>query len=377
MKGCKFMSKKVIIAGHICLDITPVFQNEEVPFTELLLPGKIPHVGTADIHTGGCVANTGLAMKKLGVDVCLLGKVGKDYFGNIVKEILETYDAEEGLVIDSGSTTSYSIVLAPPGVDRIFLHNPGANDTFVSADVTDEEMEKASLLHFGYPPLMKQMYDGNGRQLEALMRRAKLQGVVTSMDMSAVDPASDAGKANWESILARVLPFVDFFVPSVEELAYMLNRELYEEWQCRANGNDIIGYIDIEQEVAPLARKVLELGAKFVLIKCGSKGMYWKSSEVKTMEQIGEEVKLNVTEWAKKEGFEKSYIPKRVLSGTGAGDTSIAAFLTAMLEGCPPEECVQLATATGACCVENYDALSGLVSLDQLRQRISAGWEKA
>ena len=377
MKGCKVMSKKVIIAGHICLDITPVFQNEEVPFTELLLPGKIPHVGIADIHTGGCVANTGLAIKKLGVDVRLLGKVGKDYFGNIVKEILETYDAEEGLVIDSGSTTSYLIVLAPPGVDRIFLHNPGANDTFVSADVSDEEMEKASLLHFGYPPLMKQMYDGNGRQLEALMRRAKLNGLVTSMDMSAVDPASDAGKADWECILATVLPFVDFFVPSVEELAYMLNRELYEEWQDRANGNDIIGYIDMGQEVAPLARKVLELGAKFVLIKCGSKGMYWKSSEGKTMEQIGEEVKLNVTEWAQKEGFEKSYIPKRVLSGTGAGDTRIAAFLTAMLEGCSPEECVQLATATGACCVENYDALSGLVSLDRLRQRISAGWKKA
>lgn len=371
------MDKKVIVAGHICLDVTPVFADNGVPFAELLLPGKMPHVGAADIHTGGCVANTGLAMKKLGVDVSLMGKVGDDHFGDIVKEILEEHGASEGLVVDSASTTSYSVVLAPPGVDRIFLHNPGANDTFVSADVSDEALDKASLLHFGYPPLMKRMFEDGGSELENLMSRAKAKGVATSLDLSAVDPASEAGKADWIAILSKVLPVVDFFVPSVEELAYMLDRELYEEWQWRAYGGDITEVVDIEKEVVALAQKALTLGAKVVLVKCGARGMYWKTSDAEQLKEVGDKVELDVGAWADKSGFEKSFVPRRVLSGTGAGDTSIAAFLTTMLEGCPPEECMQLATATGACCVENYDALTGLATLEQLRKRIADGWEKA
>ena len=84
-----------------------------------------------------------------------------------------------------------------------------------------------------------------------------------------------------------------------------------------------------------------------------------------------------MTDWADQEHFEKSYRPERVLSGTGAGDTSIAAFLCAVLEGCPWQECLQLAAGTGASCVAAYDALSGLKSFDELRKKIAAGWEKA
>ena len=76
------------------------------------------------------------------------------------------------------------------------------------------------------------------------------------------------------------------------------------------------------------------------------------------------------------ERFEKSYKPDRVLSGTGAGDTSIAAFLKARMDGCPIADCLRYAAATGASCVEAYDALSGLRSFAELDRKIQAGWEK-
>ncbi|MBQ6442607.1 MAG: hypothetical protein IJJ13_08470 [Lachnospiraceae bacterium] len=47
-----------------------------------------------------------------------------------------------------------------------------------------------------------------------------------------------------------------------------------------------------------------------------------------------------------------------------------------MLAGNKPEECIRLAAAIGACCVSAYDALSGLKPLNELRERINAGWEK-
>ena len=71
------MKKKVIAAGHICLDITPVFPGKSTAsLGDILSPGKLVNVGQADVHTGGSVANTGLAMKFFGADVSLMGKIG-------------------------------------------------------------------------------------------------------------------------------------------------------------------------------------------------------------------------------------------------------------------------------------------------------------
>ena len=64
-----------------------------------------------------------------------------------------------------------------------------------------------------------------------------------------------------------------------------------------------------------------------------------------------------------------------VRSGTGAGDTSIAAFLTATLDGEKIEDCVASAAAEGACCVTSYDALGGLKSIKEIKERIAAGWK--
>ena len=81
--------KKIIAAGHICLDITPVFpaQRSCRELNEVLIPGKLVHMEGADVHTGGSVANTGLALKLLGNDVVLMGKVGADAFGTMVQNI--------------------------------------------------------------------------------------------------------------------------------------------------------------------------------------------------------------------------------------------------------------------------------------------------
>ena len=371
------MKKKVIAAGHICLDITPAFQMESQSGTgQVFVPGRLIETGKADIHTGGAVANTGLAMKILGADVTLMGKIGDDAFGNMVMNILSEYDADSGMIISKEESTSYSIVLAVPGIDRIFLHNPGANHTFRASDIPEEALEDTALFHFGYPPLMRSMYENDGSELIGLMKRMKSHDIATSLDMSAVDESSDAGKADWEKILERVIPCVDFFVPSAEELCFMLDKERFADWKGRARDRDVTEILDIEKDIRPLADQCMAFGAKVLLIKCGAAGMYYRTADRMHLLGVGGRIGLNVGEWAQKEGFEESYVPERVLSGTGAGDTSIAAFLTAVLEGCSLEAAMSLAAAEGASCVAAYDALSGLKSLAELEKKISGGWEK-
>ena len=371
-------NKRVMVACHVCLDISPVFSpnNREAGLSDILAPGKLINVGAAEIHTGGAVANTGLAMKILGADVCLAGKIGRDQFGNIIKSIFEKYDSAGGLVETDNEDTSYTVVIAIPGIDRFFLHNPGANHSFGEADISGEMLEGISHFHLGYPPLMRTLYLDEGKELISLFKKVKKAGASTSLDMVAIDPESEAGQMNWKKILAAVMPYVDFFVPSIEELCYMLDPDLFARWQERARGKDITRILNIEQDVRPLADSLLQMGAKMLLIKCGFPGLYFRTADSESMKGLCREQGLEESDWLGKEGFVESYYQPRVVSGTGAGDTSIAAFLTAMLEGKSLIRSVQLSAAAGASCVAAMDALSGLCPLAELEARIEAGWEK-
>ena len=367
-------SKKIISAGHICLDITPIFPDNRSykDIASILIPGKLISMDKADVSTGGSVANTGLALKKLGCDVTLLGKVGNDHFGDLIKSIVSSYGAG-GLISDDNSSTSYSVVLAVPGIDRVFLHNPGANDTFSSDDISDEVLSDAVLFHFGYPTLMKNMYENDAKDLVRLFERVKSKGIATSMDMAAIDPGSDAAKADWKKILDDTLAYVDFFLPSFEELCFMLDREKYEK--MIASGSDMTDIIDMNKDVSPLAKKCIDMGCKTVVIKCGMRGLFYMTGDSKAIMDIGQRLKINRDDWADRSGIQPCFKAKIVRSATGAGDTSIAAFLAALINGRSNSECVRLAAAEGACCVTGYDALSGLKTLDELEQAINDGWD--
>ncbi len=370
------MKKKVIAAGHIALDITPVFPEQKAgKVSDIMVPGKLLHMNGVKVNTGGSVTNTGLAMKILGADVTLMGKIGADAFGGMVQSVLEEYHLKQDIMVSEKEATSYTVAIAIPGIDRIFLHDPGANDTFGCEDIDYEKVEEAALFHFGYPSIMKKMYQDNGRELVEIFRRVKERNTATSLDLAAVDEKSDAGKADWEKILCRTLPYVDFFVPSVEELCYMLDRSRYREWSERAAGKDMTEVLTPD-DVKPLAEKAISMGVKVALIKCGALGMYYKTAEEEKIRPLCKNLNLDVEAWAEKESFENSFVPEKILSATGAGDTSIAAFLVSILEGCGIEEAVRMALATGACCLAGYDALSGLKPLPELRKKIDQGWPR-
>lgn len=370
-------SKKVVVAGHICLDITPVFpENCRGEISQLFVPGKLINVENAQVHIGGAVANTGLALSFFGMDVQLMGKVGLDEFGENVVRIMKSTGVTEGMIVSQTSHTSYSIILAIPGRDRIFLHYPGANDTFEYDDLDMEAIRHAALFHLGYPPLMKRLYINNGEELTKIFRTVSDAGVMTSLDLAAVDPNSPAGQVDWKTILRNTLPFVDIFMPSVEEFLFMLDREKYDRLVAAANGRDLTTIIDVQRDVKPLAEKALQMGAKIVMIKCGEPGVYFKTTDSDKIAILENKLGFSLPGWANREGFEASYVPECVVSATGAGDVTIAAFLASLLSEYALETCLKFATASGACCVEAYDSLSGLKSLEAIQNKIDLGWKK-
>lgn len=93
-------NKRAVAAGHICIDITPLFPKGSAGEAgKILAPGRLVQMDGVDIHPGGAAANTGLAMKRLGVDVRLMGKIGKDELGDLILKCLEEHGAAEGMIL--------------------------------------------------------------------------------------------------------------------------------------------------------------------------------------------------------------------------------------------------------------------------------------
>jgi sugar/nucleoside kinase (ribokinase family) len=364
-----------VVAGHLCLDVIPDLSASPPGAWEALFrPGHLAEVGPLTISTGGAVSNTGLALHKLGIPTRLMGKIGDDLLGLAVRQVVESHGAHlaGGMVVDKTTNTSYTIIVNPPGVDRMFLHCPGANATFSAADVRYDVVAGARLFHFGYPPIMKLMYEDGGAQLVEMFRRVKELGVTTSLDMALPDPASAAGRADWAAILRAVLPYVDVFLPSIEETLYMLRREVYEALLQAAGGASFLERIT-PPLLADLSRELLGMGCKIVGFKLGERGFYVRTADRAAIAALGAARPSNPAAWADKELWAPCF-QVDVVGTTGAGDATIAGFLSALLRDLSPEEAVTAAVAVGACNVEAADALGGLRSWEETWQRVERGW---
>lgn len=219
----------------------------------------------------------------------------------------------------------------------------------------------SQLFHFGYPPLMRSLFANNGDQLTQLMKKVKELGVTTSLDMAYPDPLSDAGKADWASILGNTLPYVDIFVPSFDEIVFML-------WHQTS----------LSPTTAVLERmssELMSLGAKVVLLKLGDRGLYLHTGSAEQLSKMGLAIPSAISEWSNFEAWLPCF-EVEVVGTTGSGDVTIAGFLASLIKGLPPVDALETALAVGACNVEAMDAVSGLLGWEKTRSRIARGWKK-
>jgi sugar/nucleoside kinase (ribokinase family) len=365
---------QVVVAGHICLDIIPDLSQVSVSPAQFFAPGELMEVGSATLCTGGAVPNTGLALIKLGVSTVLMGKVGDDPFGTLIRLILEPWGAGEGLVVVPGEATSYTVVLSPRGLDRMFLHDPAANSTFCADDVRYDIVAEARLFHLGYPPVLKRMYADEGRELVEVFRRVKQLGVTTSLDVTLPDPNSPGGQADWRAILERTMPYVDLFLPSAAEMLFMLDRARYDDYR-RSSPEGILPLVSGD-DLSRLSDALLDMGGGLIGIKCGERGFYLRTADTMRLQETGRAQPHDLAAWADRQVWQPAFRVANYAGATAAGDSAIAGFLVAYLRGCSPERCLEYACAAGAFSVTAPAALSGLRPWDEMVATVEAGWER-
>ncbi len=285
------------------------------PIDRLPESGKMRLVERMELHPGGCAANTGIGLSKLGIETAIIGKVGEDGFGDFLLRRFEKAGIDAGgIVRDPETPTSATMVLVDSEGERSFLHFMGANATLRREDVDFERVNQSKVLHIAGAQVMPAL---DGEPAAQLLKQAKAVGKTTSLD-----PVWDA-TGQWMQLIGPCLPYVDYFLPS------------YEEARMLAGGRED------PQEIALF---LLDAGAKVVGLKMGKRGCYVSSAG-------GEEIVLPA-------------LPVEAIDALGAGDAFVAGFLAGVVKGWPLEQCARLATGVGACCVMSLGATTGVRSFE-------------
>lgn len=359
---------EVIVAGHLCLDLLP--QMNHIRLSDLAIPGHLFETGPMNFSTGGAVSNTGLALHRLGVNVSLMSTVGDDLIGQMIVAFLEGRDQglARNVVKRPGIPSSYTVVLSPEKADRIFLHCTGTNAVFTSADIDYERVGQSKIFHLGYPPLLPTLIENNGAELARLFQQAKASGAITSLDMTLPDASTPSGSANWRAILEKTLPYVDIFIPSIEEALFMLRRADYDRWHGEVLLNLSMKYLD------SLANEILQMGSTAVTgFKLGQLGIFLRTGGEERFQKFGS-LPIKPIEWVNQHIWHPAFVVN-VIGTTGAGDSAYAGFLSAILKGFSAQDSARWACAVGACNVEAADATSGVQDWDTTQKRIKGVWQ--
>lgn len=327
-----------VISGYTCVDLIPNFgKNRRIgSISDFLVPGKLIEIEDMDFVLGGVVPNTGLAMKKFGKKVFLNGLIGNDMIGEMAVGLLRENDVEEGICKTGKANTAFSIVLSLPGVDRIFLESPGCNHVFDMNDIAYREVAQARLFHFGYPPLLRQFFINEGKQLMDMYAKVDKMGVVTSLDFSLPDSESESGRVDWLRIMRNTFPFVDIFVPSMEEVLRVMRPER------KGIGNSIS-----KELIGEIGEEIINMGVSILLIKAGEHGVYLFTGDISSVN-----AKLDYIldeSWNNRRLSCKAFYadPDKIVNASGAGDTAIAAFLSAIFDREKPEMALKYAVMAG------------------------------
>lgn len=284
--------------------------------------GKLVQVEEISLSLGGCASNTGVGLARLGLSTAVLGKVGRDSFGDFIEQTLREEGIDtRGVVRDKIAHTSATMVLVEKDGERRFIHYVGANAALREEDILRDVIAESKILHIGGALLLPSL---DGQPMARLLAWARSQGLATSLD-TVWGP-----QGRWLDILQPCFPYVDYFLPSIVE------------------AQEITGYTEPQE----IAQFLLSQGVGVVGLKMGEKGCY-----IRTMTE----------EW-----YSPAYAVKAV-DATGAGDAYVAGFLAGVAKGWSLERTAQLANAAGACCVTSLGATTGMRSLDETLKIVETG----
>jgi sugar/nucleoside kinase (ribokinase family) len=178
------------------------------PFTAVPPGGGCYFIDELTLAVSGAAGTAAIAAAKMGLKTLAVGGVGEDLMGEWVMQRLRHFGVDVALMQHKpGWKTSSSIVTTRADGSRPALHMKGATGTFTIERKDFDTVASAKVVHLGGVGLMDAI---DGAPNAALMRHAKERGCITTVDVFA-------GSSDDLPDVDAVLPYTDYFMPSIEE----------------------------------------------------------------------------------------------------------------------------------------------------------------
>lgn len=304
--------KKLLIIGSLNLDM--VVNIDHTPVVgETILGRKI------QLIPGGKGANQACTAGKLGVDVTMLGAVGMDSNGRILRESLREAGVDESRLLQrEDDSTGLAVIMVNRNGDNSIVVVSGANATILPEDIeaNRELVEQSDAVVFQMEiPLETVCYGA---------KMAKELGKTVILDPA---PAP-------EDFPEELYSYVDIIKPNETELSMLTGMDRVEE--------------HLEEAVEWIRAR----GGKDVVVTLGSKGVFLDSAEHGACRIPA--------------------IPVNAVDTTAAGDAFTAALAVKILEGKNLKEAAEFANRVSAVVVTRKGAQSSIPTLKEVEEYFTA-----
>lgn len=300
------MAHDVSVVGLYILDILGR------PVSAIPDGGNVEFIEQIRLTVAGTAGGTAVDCAKLGLRTAAVGAVGEDEKADFVLNALRQFGIDTALMqAIPGVPTSATILNIRPNGDRPALHQRGASDYLEISPELRRRVLESRFVHLGGTGLLNRL---DGPPTTEFLRAAKEHGCTTTFDLIAAT-------RDTLSIVEPALPYIDYFMPSVEEAFAM-------------SGQD---------DAAAAASFFLERGAGTCVFTQGCDGAYVATADG---------------------GFSVPAFEVDVVDTTGCGDAFSAGFIAALSRGWEPERCARFANAVSGLVATSLGSDAGIVDFD-------------
>ncbi len=305
------MKYDVSVLGLYILDVLgrPVVKIPDGGNVDFIEEIRLTVAGTA----GGTVVDTA----KLGLKSLAVGAVGDDEKADWVLMTLNKHGVDTSAMQRlKGVPTSAPILNVRPNGDRPALHVRGASDHFDVDPSLYDQVFDAPIIHLGGTGLLKKL---DGPASVTLLKEAKKRNRIVTFDLIAAS-AETIGN------VVPLLPFIDYFMPSIEE------------------ARDMSG----QSAVGDCAKFYLDRGAGCCVFTLGGDGAFYAHSDGTRLKSPAYDI--------------------RIVDTTGYGDAFDAGFITALHHKMDTETALRFAQAAAGLVATGLGSDAGIISFDHTLQ---------